>query len=431
MSESVKVSVVEFSDRRYFQLQWRDPLTGRKRTKSSGVENTGRKRERTEAERRAAQLEADLRDNRYREPSKVTWDEFRDRYDAEVLPGLASATGQKVDAVFNTLERILSPTRLRDLTAGRLSKYAAQLRQEGRAETTIASYLAHLGAALRWAVRVKMLAEVPAIPKPHRASRGEMAKGRPVTGEELDRMLAAVPGVLESRTRGKKRLPPEPAAVDSWQRFIRGLWWSGLRLSEALYLSWDDPDGLRVDFSGRFPMLRIPAELEKGNRDRLLPIAPEFAAFLEATPEAERVGRVFKLHPRRGEARKLDWQYVSAVVSRIGKAARVVVKTSTKPDPQTGKPRKVVKHASAHDLRRSFGERWAARVMPAVLQQLMRHESIETTMRYYVGRNAETAAQAVWDGFQAASGNTLGNTAGFPPSSGERRENANAYPENG
>jgi len=55
-----------------------------------------------------------------------------------------------------------------------------------------------------------------------------------------------------------------------------------------------------------------------------------------------------------------------------------------------------VKYASAHDLRRSFGERWASRIMPQVLMVLMRHESIETTMRYYVGRNAPTTADVLW-----------------------------------
>ena len=38
---------------------------------------------------------------------------------------------------------------------------------------------------------------------------------------------------------------------------------------------------------------------------------------------------------------------------------------------QTGK----TKYASAHDMRRSFGDRWAELVMPAVLQQLTRHPS--------------------------------------------------------
>ena len=34
--------------------------------------------------------------------------------------------------------------------------------------------------------------------------------------------------------------------------------------------------------------------------------------------------------------------------------------------------------------------------MPAMLQQLMRHEDIQTTMRYYVDLNAEETADAVW-----------------------------------
>ncbi len=62
-------------------------------------------------------------------------------------------------------------------------------------------------------------------------------------------------------------------------------------------------------------------------------------------------------------------------------------------DARTGK----VKYASAHDLRQSFGERWAALVMPQILTQLMRHESIDTTMKFYVGRNAEKAADALWE----------------------------------
>lgn len=69
---------------------------------------------------------------------------------------------------------------------------------------------------------------------------------------------------------------------------------------------------------------------------------------------------------------------MSKVVSKIG--ARAKVRADAK------------KTASAHDLGRSFGERWASRLMPAELMELMRHESIETTLAYYVGRNAERRA---------------------------------------
>ena len=97
---------------------------------------------------------------------------------------------------------------------------------------------------------------------------------------------------------------------------------------------------------------------------------------------------------------------VSETVCRIGKLARVKVAT----DPRTGK----VKYASAHDCRRAFAERWSTRVMPQVLMALMRHESIETTMRYYVGRNATVTADAVWKAYESQEG-TVSGTSGPRP----------------
>ena len=63
------------------------------------------------------------------------------------------------------------------------------------------------------------------------------------------------------------------------------------------------------------------------------------------------------------------------------------------------------KFASAHDLRRSFGTRWAPRVKPATLQLLMRHRSIETTLKYYVDQDADDVADELWRTHRA-----LGNT---------------------
>ena len=74
--------------------------------------------------------------------------------------------------------------------------------------------------------------------------------------------------------------------------------------------------------------------------------------------------------------------------------------------PKTGK----VKYASSHDLRRSFGERWSTRVIPQVLMALMRHENIETTQRYYVGRNANTTADAVWEAYRRSQEGTVSGT---------------------
>lgn len=91
---------------------------------------------------------------------------------------------------------------------------------------------------------------------------------------------------------------------------------------------------------------------------------------------------------------------VRRFVHQSGQAANVKVDEDTR----TGK----VKYASAHDLRRSFGERWAPRVMPPILQELMRHENISTTMRYYVGQNAKRTAALLWD-VHRGLGNQMGN----------------------
>ena len=209
-------------------------------------------------------------------------------------------------------------------------------------------------------------------------------KGRPITTEEFERLLMVTPKVV-----GEEAAP-------SWKRYLEGLWWSGLRLAESLELYWDRPDKLSVDLSGRHPMLLIPDDLEKGHKNRILPLAPEAAEFLLRTPEHKRRGRIFSLRcPADRDEMSMLPNNVSNYVCAIGKAANVKVEDTKR----KGKP--FVKYASCHDLRRSFGERWAARVMPNVLMELMRHESIDTTMKYYVGRNAQRTADQLWAAFEA------------------------------
>src|SRR4029077_18746022 len=92
-------------------------------------------------------------------------------------------------------------------------------------------------------------------------------------------------------------------------------------------LEWKNntPGALVADFTGRRPMLRIPAESDKGGRDTLLPIAPEIADFLQETPAKERHGRVFKLVGKRRDKTRMHADWVSRVVCRIGREARIVV----------------------------------------------------------------------------------------------------------
>lgn len=201
----------------------------------------------------------------------------------------------------------------------------------------------------------------------------------PRLGVEFDRVLAAVPKVRKN----------DAAA---WEFYLRGLWLSGLRLEESTILSWDLDASITVDFKGRRPRLRIYAEAEKGHQDRLLPMTPDFAEFLLAVPREEREGPIFKLPNPAGK--QMTAKRACRIISDIGRKAGVVVNKAEN------------KFATAHDLRRSFGTRWASRVKPATLQLLMRHRSIETTLKYYVEQDADEVADELWLNFSTAAGST-------------------------
>ncbi len=143
--------------------------------------------------------------------------------------------------------------------------------------------------------------------------------------------------------------------------------------------------------NGQKSVLAFDAESQKSGRVQLVPLAPEAVTLLE--PHQAPAGFVFAPRRKDGLPMARDPHKASKVVCRIGKLAGVVV------DHVKGKC------ASAHDLRRSFGFRWSRRIMPAELKELMRHSSIETTMTYYVGQNAEATAEGLWK----ALGHKLGH----------------------
>ncbi len=97
---------------------------------------------------------------------------------------------------------------------------------------------------------------------PKRVKGRKLMRGRPIAGEEFERMLQAVPAVR----------PRDPG---DWQRYLKGLWLSGVRLEESTILSWNEEAPFAIDLSGRHPRFRIHAEAEKGFRDRYLPMTAE------------------------------------------------------------------------------------------------------------------------------------------------------------
>lgn len=347
---------VRANGRKYLQLYWYDDQ-GQLSTRSSKCTNQ------RDAHKVATALEAELNGREVAEDGSITWSAFRDLYSVEHLDGLALKTSRVALTGFRQFERIAKPKTLGDISSRTLSAFVATRRTEVAADT-VARELRHLRHALGWAASHQMIAEIPKFPKVA-AKRLQESKGRALTDDEFDRMIKAIPSVVE------KKLAP------SWERLLKGLNLSGLRLEEAIALTWvaDGRSPVVILTEGDRPRVSIqfPTGSQKSRKVETSPGTPDFAELLAAIPEAERGGRVFApASPVTGEPLTSVGR-VGRIVSAIGKAAEIVV------DEESGK------FASAHDLRRTFATRWAVMVQPVVLKGLLRHANIATTMRYYVG----------------------------------------------
>lgn len=346
---SVRVLIRKKPDRNHLLLYFIDPFTRREVSRSAGTADQG------EAERAAAIWEQELAD--YRGEANDGWKLFRDRYRDEHLATLSTSSRYSFGTALNHYQRLMHPKTVSEADAAAVSVFQSKLLAEGRKLTSIANYLRHLKSALNWAEQVGIIPKAPRVKLP-KIPRRVFMRSRPITEAEYRVMLAACDD-------------PE------LKRLMELLWLSGLRLGEALRLSWDKPP-IRVDLEGNpYPQILYYAEGHKAGRDDVVPMTRELAAWLSKTPKAKRRGLVTPV----GLATK---DRVSEAIGDIGRACKIVVNDEEK-------------HASAHDFRRAFGTRWAQVVMPAVLKVLMRHADIATTLRYYVGITSTDAGAALWN----------------------------------
>jgi integrase len=321
----VTVYLLRPKDRPTFQLQWVDPVTGRRKTKSAGTDDPER------AEQARIDLEYEVNHDMVREPSKMLWASFREQYEAEKLASLRPRTREKAGDVFDSFEAFIGDRKkLGDIDERTVSKYAAALRERGRKAATIHGHLDYLRAALRWAADQKLITAAPKVIKPKLSKKRTIRK---IVMEELERLLAAA--------------PDEPSRA-----LISAAWYTGLRRNELLDLCWRGDEGRPwIDFDRN--RVQIPAEYNKADADQWIPLHPELAAILE--PLRQPHGRIFRISPSPAERPRDD--------GRLARKAGLKI--------------------TLHDLRRSFGSRYAAVVPAQVLQRLMRHANIKTTLEYY------------------------------------------------
>jgi integrase len=343
----ITVWVQHRADRSYDDLQWYDSVTGRRRCKSTETCNP------LEAERKRAALEYELNHGLYQETSNMPWGRFRALLEDEYVAGKRPNTRRNYKNALDLFEQVCNPGRLSGIDERTISAFAAGMRKlptrgrEGMQPSTIAVRLQFLHTTLCWAADQKFLPKCPRFP----LVRVPRKKPQPVPAESFERMYLKAEGDAEM------------------QAYLLCGWLAGLRLSEAHLLEREATDKVPwLDLAHN--RIVLPAEFAKAVEDQWIPLDPMLRQVLEALPRHGK--RVFRFLAADGHPITTD--ALSDRVARLAKKAGVKL--------------------TMHSLRKGFGCYFANRVPAQVLQKLMRHSSIKTTMDYYANVD-QAAVQAI------------------------------------
>ena len=351
MKHSVNVTVRKRSDTGFYQLRAISPLNGRELRRSAKTTNLKL------AMKAAAEWETELEQGVV--SRRITWEQLAVRLADQYLPRLKANSQMTMRSTVKAFGQFVRPeANIGSITGGTVSEWTAKLRRDGLRETTIARHLRCLKVILNWAVSTELMARCPSITMPAGANKKRFLKGRALTEADFEQLCQA-----------SDKINP------TFTPLLKLLWLSGLRISEAFRLSFDLPPN-RVDLAGR--RFIFHAAGQKSGHDETIPLLPELCDFLGSLGHAS--GPVVR-PVINGRPASLD--AVKRQVSAIGEASGLVVNS------EAGK------HVTAHDLRRSFGTRWALKVHPLVLKKLMRHETLDTTLRFYVDLDDSQITDAI------------------------------------
>jgi integrase len=377
--QRVTVYVLQPKDRTTLQLQWVDPGDGKRRTKSAGTADPD------EAERKRADLEYELNNGRYQEASRMTWERFRELFEAEYLPNVRPGTRGCYTNAMNLFEKVCNLTSLRAINERTISAFATGLRKlegtgrnredrTGMQSSTIQARLRELRVVLNWATSQKLIPECPTFP----SVKAPKKKPQPVATEAFERIF--------EKAAGDQQL----------QAFLLCGWLAGLRLNEAFSLEREPTEQAPYLALDRNRII-LPAEFVKADEDQWVPLDPALRQALDALPRHGK--KVFRFFDGRRPGQNIPVATENTVGQRIIRLAkRAGVKLTMR------------------TLRRGFGCRYAGKVPAQVLQKLMRHSNISITMDYYA--NVDQAVEEAVLGKQLP--NVLPNTApaaGSNPSS--------------
>src|SRR5215467_3374948 len=92
----IVVWVQRFKDRPALVLQWIDPDSGKRKSKSAE----------TAAEQKRADLEYELNNGLHKQAATISWERFRELFEEEYLSGKRPKTQRRYESVFDLFERL-------------------------------------------------------------------------------------------------------------------------------------------------------------------------------------------------------------------------------------------------------------------------------------------------------------------------------------
>lgn len=357
-----RIRVIRHKQSGMWFLRWHaNAYSKRWKYRNSGIPLN---RPKSEAERAAARLEDELAALAGREP--IRWEAAAERYERLHIDQLEANSQRNWRTARNHLERVLNPEYLVEIDEAGVDELSVTLRRSA-SPATVAGHLRYIRAFLKWAVRKRLIEEMPAVDMPKGAASKKRA--RDIVLEEFERILEAAPTV-------------RPRNPGQWVRLLWGLWLTGFRISELLRLHWTDGP-IRVDLSRKRPGFAFEGE-QKNHKVQWVPMTPAFHnRFIHGQRPA---GFLFPIEGKRGRQAKPSCAVKA--IGELGRAAGVITGEN-----QDGSPR----YATSADIgRRAFATLWADALSPRELADLMRHSDPKTTFGHYVGDKSLELADKLW-----------------------------------
>ncbi len=245
-------------------------------------------------------------------PDERTWEESAGHYRTQHKRRVRRKAKEDADSRLDMAKRIFEARRkakglppgvtLRECMTLEALEYlqdqlldGAESHYDRRSPNTVNSMLAAIMAFVRYAYDHEWIDRIPPLRK---LDVDEVMRGRPITGEEFERILEAVPKVVGE------------GPAEEWRFALKIPWESGFRIADLLDFSWDDIMRIHPVWprrQGQHPTLVIPSTQKNGKNEEI-PLLPGLKKLLDTVPEDRRTGFVvnpppaeyeFKSQPRK------------------------------------------------------------------------------------------------------------------------------------